>query len=286
MGLAFIIVITTLSGVLISSAIGGSYFQLTKYSEDQSIEEGEAKTHLVHKSFFQCERELECTHVVKIQRTQEYRRLYGKEDLKGITDLAMVWEKMSINKLNGKIYFQLIIKWYIPYIKFYFELFWVLAIQWDKGKDLFLNVFSCFIENIALGKPAQLSSLWKNGSSAALAVDGIKETSHGFCAESALETNGWLRVDLIAEAIVRSISILSYQTKHRTMKSIDIRAGGILENGGIENPPCQLNTAIPINSSVLHVNCPDNTKARYVTVNTHVNGYLEICEIEVFGYFI
>ena len=68
------------------------------------------------------------------------------------------------------------------------------------------------------------------------------------------------------------------------MKAIDIRAGDNFENGGVGNPPCQLNVTMPAVSTTVRVQCPSGLKGRYVTVTT--DGFLEICELEVYGYYV
>jgi len=150
-------------------------------------------------------------------------------------------------------------------------------------KKMIINVVR---GNIALGKPTTLSSLWRNDTSAALAVDGNKATTFQHCALSKSEENAWLRVDLQARAIVESISILSFEAGERTMKAIDVRAGDNFENGGVGNPPCQLNVTMPADSSIVHVKCPSGLKGRYITVDTQGTDYIEICELEVYGYYV
>ena len=129
-----------------------------------------------------------------------------------------------------------------------------------------------------------LSSLWTSYTIAALAVDGNRETSN--CAETGFEGKPWLRVDLQATAVVQSVIIVSREAKYRHMEEIDVRAGSSFQDGGVGNPPCQLNIKIPANSSTVHVQCPLNMIARYVTVNGQESDCIEICEMEVYGYYV
>ena len=147
-------------------------------------------------------------------------------------------------------------------------------------------IFYILADNVALGKPAALSSLWRSHTVASLAVDGSKSTNSIDCAQSNLETNAWLRVDLQANAIVQSVSILSLEVGSRFMKAFDVRVGMISKNGGLENPPCQLNSLIPDNANSLHLTCPRDMIGQYVTVDANSSGYVEICEIEVYGFYI
>ena len=127
-----------------------------------------------------------------------------------------------------------------------------------------------------------MSSLYTNDSIAAIAVDGKKAKSSIYCANSNWEENAWLRVDLQAHAIIESITIAG--PMYRAMKAVDVRAGDNFQDGGVGNPPCQLNVIIPVNSTTVQVKCPSGTTARYVTVNTR--GFIEICELEVYGHYI
>ena len=131
-----------------------------------------------------------------------------------------------------------------------------------------------------------MSSLWRNHTIGALAVDGNKATTSEYCAQTKSELNAWLRVDLQASAIIESVSVLSFKTNSRAMDAFDVRAGNNFQDGGVGNPPCQLNVIIPVNSSIVHVQCPSALMGRYVTVNTHGKDYIEICELEVYGYYI
>ena len=98
----------------------------------------------------------------------------------------------------------------------------------------------------------------------------------------------WLRVDLLAAAVIRSVRILTVYARYRFTQAIDVRFGNSSDNGGIGNPPCQLNLVFPIDSSILNVNCAENTVARYVTINASSESYafLEICELEVYGFYV
>ena len=146
-----------------------------------------------------------------------------------------------------------------------------------------------FLGNIALGKPSVLSSLRQNDTIAALAVDGNKATTIRHCALSNLEDKAWLRVDLQARAIIESISIVSLEGRFRRMKEIDVRSGDNFQDGGVGNLPCQLNVNIPVSSSSVHLQCLSGLIGRYVTVNTrgsHGLDLIEICELEVYGYYV
>ena len=143
------------------------------------------------------------------------------------------------------------------------------------------------LDNIALGKPSALSSI-DDGSNASLAVDGNTATGLSICASSKVEINAWLRVDLLASAVIRSIRILSYEAQYRVMENIDVRAGNSSDNGGKGNPPCQSNVAFPSDSNIVEVKCPENTVARYITIYTSSSSYdyLRICELEVYGFYV
>ena len=128
--------------------------------------------------------------------------------------------------------------------------------------------------------------MWGNNTVADLAVDGNKATTYQSCALSKSEEHAWLRVDLQASAIIESVSILSFEAGSRDMNAFDIRAGDDFQNGGVGNPPCQLNVTIPADSSSVRVRCPSGLMGRYVSVDTHRSDFIEICELEVYGYYI
>ena len=131
-----------------------------------------------------------------------------------------------------------------------------------------------------------MSSLWANYTIATLAVDGNKATTSEHCAQSKQESGAWLRVDLQASAIIESVSNLSFEADARFMDAFDVRAGYSSQNGGVGNPPCQLNVNIPVNSSSVHVQCPSGLIGRYITVNTHSTDFIDMCELEVYGYYV
>ena len=126
------------------------------------------------------------------------------------------------------------------------------------------------------------------GGNASLAVDGNNATGYFICTRSTLEVKPWLRIDLLSTAAIRFVRVHSMEAKHREMRNIDVRAGNSSENGGKGNPPCQLDLAFPIYGNILDVNCPEDTVARYVTINTSSDDYeiLRICELEVYGFYV
>jgi len=224
---------------VLSLVVCASHFELIKSSGQQT---GEQRTRtFLQKTFFQCDRQSTCTHVIQLDGSGEYVVVHGEDALEKIINTRMIWKKMAINIVRG---------------------------------------------NIALGKPSDMSSLWRNHTIAALAVDGNKATTSEYCAQTKSELNAWLRVDLQASATIESVSILSFKTQSRFMDAFDVRAGYSFQNGGVGNPPCQLNVNIPVNSSSLHVQCPSGLIGRYITVNTHGTDFIEICELEVYGYYV
>lgn len=139
-----------------------------------------------------------------------------------------------------------------------------------------------FIENIAFGKPTFLSSKWSNETDSQVAVDG----TIGDCAETNLETKGWITVDLKAVALVTSVKISGPNPERRAMDSFDVRVGYSFESGGITNPTCKQRATIPAKRETIEVSCPEGLIGRYVTINNSDRGYLEICEIEVYGSYV
>ena len=137
-------------------------------------------------------------------------------------------------------------------------------------------------------KPSALSSLNEHGGNASLAVDGNTATGFFVCATSTFEMKPWLRVDLLAAAVVQSVKIQSIEANRRAMGALDVRAGNSPDNGGKGNPPCQSNIAFPSDDNIVEVKCPENIVGRYITINTSssLNDILRVCELEVYGSYI
>lgn len=90
--------------------------------------------------------------------------------------------------------------------------------------------------------------------------------------------HAWVMIDLKREILVRQITVFLPFYNNRSMTSFDIRIGKNSSNGGKSNLPCIAN-ANPL-TDVLHVQCPNGTIGRFVSVNVF-EGFLEVCEIEV-----
>ena len=82
---------------LLVQALCGSNFQLIKSSGKKITNQGSSSTGLLHKAFFQCDRDLDCTHVIQRNETEEYAVLYGEIAEEEMNHLATVWKKVTIN---------------------------------------------------------------------------------------------------------------------------------------------------------------------------------------------
>ena len=116
-------------------------------------------------------------------------------------------------------------------------------------------------------------------------MNGHVETIN--CAESAYQSTAWLQVDLQNQALVRSVAVYSFAPKRRLMDEFDIRVGNSALNGGIGNPLCAANIKISNSSNFILLDCLEDILGRFVTLNTYIKlDFLEVCEFEVYGYYV
>ena len=83
----------------VAVAICGSHFQLIKNSGQQTEEQ--RKGPFLQKTFFQCDREPNCTHVIQLDASEEYVMVHGEDALRKVTNARKVWKKMTINGVHG-----------------------------------------------------------------------------------------------------------------------------------------------------------------------------------------
>ncbi|XP_065069603.1 fucolectin-4-like [Rhopilema esculentum] len=140
------------------------------------------------------------------------------------------------------------------------------------------------IHNLALEKAVSMTAIFRNATVASNAVDGNRGTEFNSCAQSVMGNPSWLQVDMGKNAVVKSVHVISLEALGRTMKQFNIKVGQSTENGGQGNSACGTGITIPNSDNNITVQCPESTVGRYVSIT--VNGYIEVCEIEVLGYFI
>eukprot|EP00795_Rhopilema_esculentum_P004283 gene4283-20479_t len=140
------------------------------------------------------------------------------------------------------------------------------------------------MQNLALEKAVRMAAIFDNTTVASNAVDGNRSTDFFSCAQTVTGSPAWLQVDLGKKAVVKSVHVISLEVPIRSMSQFNIKVGQSTENGGQSNSACGTEITIPDSDNDITVQCPENTVGRYVSIT--VNGYIEVCEIEVHGYFI
>eukprot|EP00795_Rhopilema_esculentum_P004286 gene4286-20483_t len=140
------------------------------------------------------------------------------------------------------------------------------------------------MHNLALEKAVSMTAIYRNATVASNAVDGNRGTEFNSCAQTSLGFPAWLRVDLGKKAVVKSVHVISLEARSRAMSQFSIKVGQSTENGGQGNSACGTGITIPNSDNNITVQCPENTVGRYVSIT--LNGYIEVCEMEVLGYFV
>ena len=87
-----------LSCILAVSA-RGSHFELISNSGQQTG--GQRIGPFLHKTFFNCDREPKCTHVIQLDGSGEYVVVHGEDALKKITNIRIIWRKVAVNVVHG-----------------------------------------------------------------------------------------------------------------------------------------------------------------------------------------
>ena len=84
---------------VLSLVVCASHFELIKSSGQQT---GEQRTGtFLQKTFFQCDRQSTCTHVIQLDGSGEYVVVHGEDALEKIINTRMIWKKMAINIVRG-----------------------------------------------------------------------------------------------------------------------------------------------------------------------------------------
>ena len=85
---------------ILALVVCGSHFELIKNSGQES-EGGAFSGTLLHKTFFQCDRQPKCTHVIQLDDSGEYVEVQVEDALEKITNAKIVWKKMLVNVVQG-----------------------------------------------------------------------------------------------------------------------------------------------------------------------------------------
>ena len=133
-----------------------------------------------------------------------------------------------------------------------------------------------------------MSSLYDQYTIASNAVDGNLKSNHYTCAITKLEsTSPWLLVDLLTQYHILYVRIKNrkHQASLRRSQPFDVRVGNSNQTGGISNDFCVNQGSIPTVDTIKRFDCPQGTRGRYISFHTPpVKSYLELCELEAYGF--
>ena len=143
------------------------------------------------------------------------------------------------------------------------------------------------VSNVALNKPASMSSQYDSKRFASYAVDGNLHSSAWTCAVTKREsTSPWLLVDLLFEYYILYVRIKNRNCHLCYIRSqpFDVRVGNSSQNGGASNAFCVQQGSIRTKNTLKRFDCPQGTRGRYISFHTPPKqSYLELCEIEAYG---
>ena len=143
------------------------------------------------------------------------------------------------------------------------------------------------VSNVALNKPASMSSNYDSINVASNAVDGNLYSSHGTCAFTQKEpTSPWLLVDLLSEYRILYVRVKNRQKYIHVARSqpFDVRVGNNNQNGGALNDFCVQQGSIPTANTLKRFDCPQGTRGRYISFHTPPDqSQLDLCELEAYG---
>ncbi|XP_065069243.1 uncharacterized protein LOC135694427 [Rhopilema esculentum] len=136
--------------------------------------------------------------------------------------------------------------------------------------------------NIALNKPAELSTQYDGSTFAANAVDGSLEAVHSTCAitKHLSSPSPWFRVDLQQTHPVRSVALQNRDIPYywNRMNPFDVRVGMSLKNA-----KCVDGASFIHKNQYLSLECPSIMYGRYVIVLAESSTIIELCELEVYS---
>ena len=122
-----------------------------------------------------------------------------------------------------------------------------------------MRILSPFlVANVALNKPASMSSQCDSSTVASNALDGGLSTSHTTCALTKKDlTSPWLIVDLLSEYHILYVRIINREHQHS--QPFDVRVGNNNQNGGTSNNFCVQQGSIPTKDTMMRFDCPRGT---------------------------
>ena len=148
------------------------------------------------------------------------------------------------------------------------------------------SIFSSPVDatvNIALNKPAAISTQHNPNSGALNAVDGNRGETR--CVITLNANREWLRIDLQNTAQVQKVGVKNRIGGFNRLGHFHITVGDSPEDGGRTNPYCVESVIFTAAGQFLLFHCSTLIPGRYVALFKPAIGFLEICEVEVYGFF-
>ena len=95
----------TTSFILLSCILAlvmcGSHFELIKGLGQQTGGQGTSPGPFLRQTFFECDRDRKCTHVIQFDGSEEYIMVHGEDTLKKMTKIRITWRKVAVNSVRG-----------------------------------------------------------------------------------------------------------------------------------------------------------------------------------------
>ncbi|XP_035684615.1 uncharacterized protein LOC118421436 [Branchiostoma floridae] len=159
------------------------------------------------------------------------------------------------------------------------------------GTQKYLEVsYRCISEsNVAIGKTATQSSMYKPFYEAGKAVDGVRGTNGALgsyqCNHTSRQYQPWWKVDLAGVYTVNRVSILNRgDCCGDRLRNVLVRVGPNLDI--FQNDQCgeTYTSTTPVNGEVIVVYCNPPMSGRYVSLElSRRTDYLSVCEVEVYA---
>lgn len=136
---------------------------------------------------------------------------------------------------------------------------------------------------MAFKKSVTMSSIYDQNTIPSNAVDGDLSTSHVKSSLTKSENEyPWLMVDLGAVYEIMLVKVINRESGRS--EPFDIRIGNSAVNGGELNDYCVTQCRIGQVKSLTRYDCPPGTRGRYASFRTPFKTYLDLCELEVYGF--
>ena len=141
--------------------------------------------------------------------------------------------------------------------------------------------------NLALQKPAFASSQFDSDTKASNAVDGNLRGTHAECALTrSADTEQWWYVDLQHKARIFYVKIKNRDDYGIRSHPFDVRVG---DNRGIattQNSYCVKQQSMLMRGTFKQFDCPCDMYGRYISFHTILHSYMDLCELEAYGYYV